>query len=747
MKKIFTIAFALMATLSLMAADKFYALNDMTVVGNTYTSATFSGEKAKSNNIYIELPSASVSGTIAFWGQSDKTDRFLYIYGTNGTVKDETRPITMLAAGDTINYTAADVITIEDTPYLLFSTPDDFKFTKFEYTAEGAAPVTNPVTTVTISGATEGFVGQSVSLKATFDVAPDTIYWTVDGAVQDVHSNTFVLELTAERTYQVACWARNQYNAADAWVLGNHNVVATIKPAAVPCANIIPASSGTAPTEVGTEIDLDVNSEGGQMFVAGMKTPGESIVYSQNGLGFMKGGADSVRVEFSNLIAEGTIIKLVIMANGTGSRGLKIQTVGRSNVFDASWSASAAGEVREFEYTVPAGSALIGDYRILLQRNNSVYLQSVQMGDCGEARDLPVDTDPALNVDKESLTFEATAANPNPSATVKFTGKNLTPGTYNLTTPGAGSWTVNPTQVTVGENGKLSADITISYALNEYVESETSSISLTINNITKTVALSATSEASINYISASVNIEGQVVANGKGYNIQAAFDAANIEYSDIDGLDSLNNSKGANRNEEYLGLKIKKAGGYLAGWLQAGHTIRVKFGEVKDDMKVNGMTISKATLKAAPLEYTALEDTYVKIETTTSNTVVIKQIMLDAPIVDVMYKITYAASDHGTTSGWTIAFPNEEVFLTFSPEESYIVMHCDYNGTEIVGQPNVQESFTMPAAPVTVTTVYDLPNAIDNTDDAVKTAKFFQNGQLFIEKNGVLYNAQGAIVK
>ena len=152
------------------------------------------------------------------------------------------------------------------------------------------------------------------------------------------------------------------------------------------CANIIPAASGTAPTEVGTEIDLNIDSEGGKIIVAGMKTPGESIVYDALGLGLMKGGADSVRIEFNNLIAEGSVIKLVIVANGTGSRGLKLQTVTKSTLLDASWSAEAAGELKEFEYTVPAGSPLIGDYRILLARNNSVFLQSVSMSACGEAQ-------------------------------------------------------------------------------------------------------------------------------------------------------------------------------------------------------------------------------------------------------------------------------------------------------------------------------------------------------------------------
>jgi hypothetical protein len=37
-----------------------------------------------------------------------------------------------------------------------------------------------------------------------------------------------------------------------------------------------------------------------------------------------------------------------------------------------------------------------------------------------------------------------------------------------------------------------------------------------------------------------------------------------------------------------------------------------------------------------------------------------------------------------------------------------------------------------------------LPTGINNAEEAVKTVKVIRNGQLFIEKNGVLFNAQGA---
>ena len=39
------------------------------------------------------------------------------------------------------------------------------------------------------------------------------------------------------------------------------------------------------------------------------------------------------------------------------------------------------------------------------------------------------------------------------------------------------------------------------------------------------------------------------------------------------------------------------------------------------------------------------------------------------------------------------------------------------------------------------------PTAIENSEVEVKAVKVIRDGQLFIEKNGVLYNAQGAVVK
>lgn len=750
MKKIFTIAAAMLMAISASAADKIYALSDMSVSGNTYTSATFDGEKAKGNNVYVELPAATVSGKICFVGQSDKADRFLYIYGTAGTVKDETRPMTMLAAGDTIDYTSADVIIKDEKPYLLFSTGDDFKFTKFVYTAEGVAPITTPVATVTVSGPTEAFVGQKVSLKATFDVTPDTIWWTDKfGVSLDCNKASLDFTPAAEGSFTFVAWAQNQYNVSPA-ASEVHTIAATVKPAAVACTNLIPAASGDA-LNVGDEVALNAMSEGGKIFVAGMKTAGSSIAYNALGLQLGGGGADSIRVELNNLIQEGTEITLNMVAGGTSARGLNICALDKSKLYEAKWTPSATGEENSITYIVPAGSKLIGGNKFLLQRNNTVYLASVAVANCGESTGGgEVDTDPVLAVNPESVALNATAALPNPSAKVTFSGKNLAAGTYNLSVPDLSGLTVSPASVTVGEDGKLNAEVTISYTSAVEVAAASTSVDLTIGALTKVVVVNYSATLAKSYAN-SINIEQLVVNNGIKYNIASALVSANIEYANIDALDSLNNSKGNARNEAYLGLKLKKQGAYMACWIQAGQTIRVKFGNVGANVKVivNGaeQTFTPAQL-ATPLEYTAADDSYVKFETTSSATVVVKQIMVNEPITKVMYNIAYSVGEGGTVTGWTVAFPGEDVVMNITSNEGYALTNLTYNGIAMVqSAPGAPIFFTMPSEDVTVAAAFGIATGMENTESEIKAQKRIVNGVMVIEKNGVVYNAQGQIVK
>ena len=65
--------------------------------------------------------------------------------------------------------------------------------------------------------------------------------------------------------------------------------------------------------------------------------------------------------------------------------------------------------------------------------------------------------------------------------------------------------------------------------------------------------------------------------------------------------------------------------------------------------------------------------------------------------------------------------------------------HYDVYGVVTLYQSNPQVYF--------ITAVEVDPTAIDNTNIDAKAVKFFENGQLIIIKNGVRYNAQGAVVR
>ena len=490
MKKIFTLAATLFAAICMNAGDITIALTSMTAGENSYA---YDGNeiKAKNNNVYIELPGANVQGSITIKGSSSKSDRFLYIYGEGGTVKDESRAIEMKSDGETINFTASDIILVSEVPYLLFSTADDFKFKKFNYTYEEGKAIVSTVETLT------GVSANGVAMSA--DEFSNLLLW---------HNAGFPDE---------------EFAAAPTFVFYRNTVI-------------------TYEDESTKEIN--------------------------------------------------DYIEVVGVEDEMGD-----------------WAASAT--IGGVEYSVYAGKAV------------SVTITYMD-GETLLGTEVIAEADFA----KDYVNYES-----KPLAT--FLG-----------------WFSDAECTTPVDlvNMPVYTDITV------YAKFEKAYAS-------------------------SLNIEQIVLDYGKKYDIKSALSAGGYDYKDINELDSLNDEKAA-RNEPYLGLKIKKQGGYIACNVQAGHTIRVKFGNVAADVKAYAndqeMTLTPVDKALDVLEFPATEETFVKLETTTDGTVVIKQIMIDEPIADV---------------------------------------------------------------------VLPVPTGINNAEEAVKAVKVIRNGQLFIEKNGVLFNAQGAIVK
>ena len=248
----------------------------------------------------------------------------------------------------------------------------------------------------------------------------------------------------------------------------------------------------------------------------------------------------------------------------------------------------------------------------------------------------------------------------------------------------------------------------------------------------------------------SIDFEGMVINNGKSYDVQSALAAKYYDYKTIDALDSLNNAKGAARNEPYLGLKIKKKGGYLACNVYAGTTLRIKFGYVGDPVLAiagsDTLSLTPTDNKLAELTVPFMIEKLVKLQTTSDKTVVIKQIMIDQPIATWMYPITYAEAENGKVEGWTIAFPNETVTLTVTPDEGYKAASVTAGNEAVVPVEDVY-SFVMPGTPVTVSATFDVAYGIDNTKAEGKAVKVVIDGQLYIKKGDMLFNALGTMVK
>ena len=275
------------------------------------------------------------------------------------------------------------------------------------------------------------------------------------------------------------------------------------------------------------------------------------------------------------------------------------------------------------------------------------------------------------------------------------------------------------------------------------------------------------------FLSESLNIEQLVLDYGTSYDIRSALTAAGWAYENLNDLDTLNDiEKKDNRNYAFLGLKMKTTGAYVQCWLPSDGLLIVKFGNVGCDIKVTvkgantdlEATYTKDQLAEQNYEfpvYGFTEEVLVTFTTTGSSTVVLKQLMMDE-IAEVTlpdpsaYLVTCAKAENGEVKAtWASKGDKgyrtpigETVTLTVTPNSGYKVVDVQVDGVSLNAVEGVY-SFVMPAKEVTVSATFEVDpaSAISNTNANVKAVKVVRNGQLFIEKNGVLYNAQGAIVK
>jgi len=263
--------------------------------------------------------------------------------------------------------------------------------------------------------------------------------------------------------------------------------------------------------------------------------------------------------------------------------------------------------------------------------------------------------------------------------------------------------------------------------------------------------------------STSLNIEKLVLEEGKKADIKSILEEHNIQFADINELDSLNDDKGMLRNEAYLGLKVKTADAYIKVLVKKGQVLNVKLGYIADDVNVsiNGTVdeskkiAQKKDLSSTVFTLAAAEaDQEVTFTTTTKSTVVFKQIMIGEDIADVTlpvqtkFEITkaegitngdiaFAATTLTNTKAPFMVEKGDEVTVTATPAEGYELEAITVKGVTSNEVITVTEGkFTMPADAVTVSATFK-----EKQGDGIATIK------AEALENAVIYNLKGERVE
>lgn len=257
MKKIFTLAAAVLASFSLWADDATFTMGTIfdgngqsaeitepvaATVSTTTSKSNAKDGKLGSDGNYFQIvltsetfSAASINGYINTTTIEGKNWGFQFSIDGGATWSEET-----LQANDG-NKTAHDIAVEATIP----DGANGFRVVRHAGTstivasitltlAGAAAPVADPVASVTVAGPTEAFVGQKASFSATTDVKANAYKWFVNDAEQEgATSAKFDFTPNAEGNYSIVCQAKNDNNAdfvaSEAIVL-----VATVKPVLAP---------------------------------------------------------------------------------------------------------------------------------------------------------------------------------------------------------------------------------------------------------------------------------------------------------------------------------------------------------------------------------------------------------------------------------------------------------------------------------------------------------------------------------
>lgn len=243
----------------------------------------------------------------------------------------------------------------------------------------------------------------------------------------------------------------------------------------------------------------------------------------------------------------------------------------------------------------------------------------------------------------------------------------------------------------------------------------------------------------------SMNFEQIVLDKGVKFDIATAMADAGYDLKNSKGgLDSLNDNK-TERNEPYLGLKLKKTGDYIRFNLKNGDALAVKIGHIEDSI----MVISEgdtAYISKDMHEFRMTADNgddFVQIITTTDKTLVFKQIMInkdfDTVILPAQTKFEASVSkaiEHGTITlgkdkkSSVIVNEGDTVIINVTPDEGYKVGAVTAGNAAVLPVAGVY-SFVMPGQNTEVSAEFILA---DDTTYIITISDSIKNGYVVPDK-------------
>ncbi|MBR2168712.1 MAG: hypothetical protein IJ920_10470 [Paludibacteraceae bacterium] len=653
-----------------------------------------------------------------------------------------------------------------------------------------------PVASVTIDGPTAAYVGEAVTFTATAANASDYA-WTVNGVDANTNAAEFTYTPAAAGEYSIVCSARNKFNAAEEWIASEAKVLTAsnvsgeiikVELTSGTAATVTGILGGTADANLSSNKKMDKGKYFGFTLAKGAFAEGDTVVInlSASGSNYPCLFADKNKETLLYLATETSTdleYKIVLPAAADGLTSLYFARDADDATYKWNPTFTSVSVIRP-KAVKETSEALKG----IVVEGNAIAAEDVDLIKSKENHTIGYKTAfvtaPEVVFTKTvTTTYEddsQATKDVEVAATVVADGEywkataEINSITYTLIYDKATSFSVvymfgeeklgeelvaangNPAEYETYQAIKLAAFK--GWYSDKALETAVEDMSAEVITADKIYY------AKFEYkYSQSVNISKWILENGAGkgatdkstalinllgsnyYTSNFAWENGNLE------LDSLNDEK-TDRNEPYLGLKVKKAGAMFRLRLAPGSFVNIKIGAYKGILQVaiNDGEFADAVLTDGVYHYEATGEDLVSFKMKDGNAVVLQQLMINESVQEVLlpWTITCSDTENGSLAAdKKVAYKGEEVKLTVTPNAGYQIASVTVNGEPLAADGEGNYVFEMLNEKVTVAATFSISTALDNTEAEGKAAKVVRDGQLLILKNGVLYNAQGAIVK